>query len=371
MRIGIITLPLDFNYGGILQAFALEEVLRRQGHYVEHIEIERPMLLLPIKTRYIVYIKRFFQKYLLHKKVRVFQEAYLFKTYNQVTQHTSRFIDKYINRRTVRSFNVLKESDYDALIVGSDQVWRAAYTKGKRGYASFLDFAYNWKILRLAYACSFGTDVWEFTTEETKYLNELIRLFDLITVRETTGVELCKTYLHVDAKQVLDPTLLLGKDDYERLIFDTDTVQSPGNLMCYVLDETPDKTEFINLIAKKYSLTPFRSNSKAENRWAPVEERIQPSVEQWLRGFWDSEYVITDSFHACVFSIIFDKPFICLGNKKRGMTRFYSLLKLFGQEFRLSDDFKFDFDKVLAKPSVNYTNLQNLSIETLKTSLNI
>lgn len=369
MRIGIITLPLDFNYGGILQAYSLEEILRRQGHYVEHIEIERPIKLLPIKTRYLVYSKRFFQKYLLRKNVRVFQEAYLYRTYNQVTQHTSRFINKYINRRIVGSYSVLKNSDYDALIVGSDQVWRAAYTKGARGYASFLDFARNWNVKRLAYSCSFGTDVWEFNKEETEYIKELIKLFDVITVREASGVDLCRNFLHITAQQVLDPTMLLDKADYEALINNSNTHQSPGNMMCYVLDETPDKTDFINRIAIEHNLKPFRSNSKAENRWAPAEERIQPSVEQWLRGFLDAELVITDSFHACVFSLIFDKPFVCLGNKKRGMTRFYSLLQLFEQEYRLSDNFNFDFGKVLTIPSVNFDILRKKSIDSLHTTL--
>ena len=66
---------------------------------------------------------------------------------------------------------------------------------------------------------------------------------------------------------------------------------------------------------------PFRVNSKVENKKAPLQERIQPSVEQWLRGFYDTEFIVTDSFHACVFSILFNKPFIVVGNANRGMSR--------------------------------------------------
>ena len=69
---------------------------------------------------------------------------------------------------------------------------------------------------------------------------------------------------------------------------------------------------------------------------APLAERIQPPVEQWLRGFMDAEFVVTDSFHACVFSILFGKPFIAIGNAGRGLSRFTSLLGMLGLESRLA-----------------------------------
>ncbi len=83
---------------------------------------------------------------------------------------------------------------------------------------------------------------------------------------------------------------------------------------------------------------PFRVNSRVEDINAPLAERVQPPVEQWLRGFIDSRFVITDSFHACVFSIIFNKPFIAVTNRGRGVSRFRSLLSMFGLESRLLDE---------------------------------
>ena len=71
---------------------------------------------------------------------------------------------------------------------------------------------------------------------------------------------------------------------------------------------------------------------------APLAERVQPPVEQWLRGFYDAEFVVTDSFHACVFSILFHKPFIVVGNARRGMSRFKSLLSIFALGDRLVMD---------------------------------
>ena len=100
-------------------------------------------------------------------------------------------------------------------------------------------------------------------------------------------------------------------------------------------------------------LVPFAANGRAENRAAPLETRVQPPVEQWLRSFRDAEYVVTDSFHACIFSILFRKPFVAIGNPKRGMSRFRSLLGMFGLADRLvlspEDSFSdadIDYDKV-------------------------
>ena len=190
----------------------------------------------------------------------------------------------------------------------------------------------------MAYAASFGTDEWEYTPEQTEMCARLLKAFDAVSVREKSGVGLCREHFGVAAKHVLDPTMLLTADDYTKLFEAAGTPKSKGTLLCYVLDETPEKTALINKIAAERHLIPFRVNSKVENIMAPLPERIQPPVEQWLRGFYDAEFVVTDSFHACVFSIIFNKQFIVYGNAARGMSRFISLLEIFGLNNRLLKD---------------------------------
>jgi hypothetical protein len=109
-------------------------------------------------------------------------------------------------------------------------------------------------------------------------------------------------------------------------------------LLTYVLDKSPDKLEFISKIARETGLTEVSIMPKSIFRDAGskrINECIFPPVTAWLRGFMDAEYVITDSFHGMAFAIIFNKPFLALGNTKRGMTRFTSLLKLFGLEDRV------------------------------------
>ena len=104
------------------------------------------------------------------------------------------------------------------------------------------------------------------------------------------------------------------------------------------MDETEEKKALIKRIADEKGLIPFNVKSQSDDINSPVSERIQPSLEQWLRGFYDAEFVVTDSFHACVFSILFNKPFLAVGNTERGMSRFSSLICMLGLEDKLIMD---------------------------------
>ena len=143
--------------------------------------------------------------------------------------------------------------------------------------------------------------------------------------------------------------MLLLKEDYIKLFKDYNATQSDGNLFCYMLDEGEEKKSIIDCVAKEKVLKPFYVNSRYDDHNAPLEERIQQPVEKWLRAFYDAEFVITDSFHACVFSIIFNKQFIVYGNKERGMARFESLLTLFELEERIVST-KEEATKAISEP---------------------
>lgn len=363
MRIGILTLPLHTNYGGILQAYALQTVLERMGHEV--VVIDKPKVL-PVPSLFMVgkrIIKRLFGY-----RVGVFSEWKHNRIYPVISRHTQPFVENYIHRKIVHSSEELKEDDFDVIVVGSDQVWRPIYYPGRIENA-YLSFAQKWNIIRVAYAASFGTNNWEYTSEQTKKCGELLKMFDVVSVREESGVELCKERFGVEAVHVLDPTMLLDKEDYIRLIEKAKIPRSNGTLLNYILDETSEKHILIEQIAKEKNLVPFRVNSKVEDPTAPLEERIQPPVESWIRGFHNAEFVVTDSFHACVFSILFAKPFVVIGNKERGMARFESLLKMFGLEDRLygSEQFgKKDIDWNAVRKRL--TELRICSFELLKKS---
>ena len=189
-----------------------------------------------------------------------------------------------------------------------------------------------------------------------------------------SAIELCKKHFGIEAQHVLDPTLLLTATDYIKLFKEANTAKSNGNLMCYILDNNKEKDFMIQQIACKLNLSPFSVNSKYEVLDAPIEERIQPPVEKWLRGFHDAEMVFTDSFHGCVFSIIFNKPFWVIGNKERGNARFDSLLKLFDLESRridISHINNIDFMQPINWDKINTTKKewQEKSLKFLKDNL--
>lgn len=327
MRIGILTLPLHTNYGGILQAYALQTVLERMGHEV--VVFDTPKVHhLPVWKMPFAYPKRIIQKYILRKDLKIFSELSYNRTYPIVSQYTQPFINKYIHRLEINNFSTLDGKDFDAIVVGSDQIWRPMYYPHIEN--AFLDFTKTWNIKRIAYAVSFGTGEWEYTKRQTLRCANLAKKFDAISVREDSGINLCHQYLGVFAQHVLDPTMLLTKNDYISLIKLAKTPQSKGTLLNYILDETEESKKVISEIVKEKDLIPFRVNSYYEDKKASITERIQPAVETWLRGFMDAELVVTDSFHACVFSILFGKPFIVIQNKKRGEARIYSLLKMLG-----------------------------------------
>lgn len=338
MKIGILTLPLHTNYGGILQAYALQTYLEMQGHDVVVLDKEKTPNIRPWYIRPFLWSYHLVQKYIKHQDVEIFTERTLRRTYKEyleTSKYTQMFIDSHIKTRVYRSLADLREQEFDAIVVGSDQVWRAKYYFGSNMKDAFLNFTRGWRIKRVAYAASFGVDEWEYSSLQTRECKDSIKLFDAVSVREDSGVNLCRQYLDHDSVHVLDPTMLLSKDDYISLIKATQTQEPTGNLLVYFIDETDDKKEILEKISHRYSLTPFRVNSKVEDSSTSIKDRIQPPVEQWIRGFKDAEFVVTDSFHACVFSILFNKPFLVIGNKSRGLGRFYSLLNQFGLQHHL------------------------------------
>lgn len=363
MKIGIITQPLHTNYGGLLQNYALQQVLKKLGHDVITLDqIEQ----LPVpRLRIIASSIKIFILKMIGKGEKLkypFQLDENKRAY--ISKHTRYFVDKYINHtpamcKTADFRNFCINKGIDVLIAGSDQVWRPLYNNNI--YRSFFDFAENIDIKRYAYAASFGVDCWEYTEEQTSKCKKLIESFDAISVREESAIELCNKYFNRKAEHVLDPTMLLDKVDYEALVYRENEPKSSGNLFTYILDESKEKTNIIEEVAKSLDLVLFkvmpkcRVNKKTIKR---IDDCVFPPVTQWLRAFMDAEFVVCDSFHGAVFSIIFNKPFLIIGNKRRGLTRFYSLLKLYGLEDRIITDNEGDLSVI--NKNIDWTSVNSI-----------
>ena len=366
MKIGILTQPLHVNYGGLLQNFALQQVLKKEGYEVDTIDwhFKRPFY-----RYYLGWCKWCLFK-IANKKVEKPRYQLSDSESLIISGNTKRFIDRYLSicpmvvHEKADFTNIPVQFNYDAYIVGSDQVWRPSYNSTALA-AMFLDFCEGLDVKRIAYAASFGSSNWDFSPGMTKKCAKLAKKFNLITVREESGVNLCREFLGVDANHVLDPTMLLSKEEYVRLVEAESAPKSNGELFHYILDPSNEKKIFIEKVARSQGLKAFTIMPKcqAENRTRTdvknhIEDCVFPSVTSWLRGFLDAKMVIVDSFHGAAFSIIFNKPFWVLANTKRGNARFESLLGMFGLEDRmitteiLSEDF-FDCNKMINWEKVN------------------
>ena len=362
MRIAILTLPLHTNFGGILQCYALQTVLERMGHDVTVLNTNFKNV--SCKVRAEIFIKRLV-KTILRKESRF----YGWKTDIEVThQYTQAFIDKYIHIRNISDLFLLRDGEFDAIVVGSDQIWRPLYYQPIAN--AYLNFAKNWtSIKRMAYAASFGVDRWEYTPEETEECASLLKLFNAVSVRESSGIDLCRKNFEREAVQVLDPTLLLTKEDYESFTTLPIAKRQNGGLCYYFLDTTSDKLRLAKKIAEKHRLISYEAanNSDTEKYYLHFEKRIQKPIEQWLADLMDASFIVTDSFHGCVFSIIFNKPFIAVENVKRGIARLKSLLSMFGLDNRLISIS--DSSSIQQMQEIKWDNVNRILNENRESSL--
>lgn len=361
MKIAILTQPLRANYGGVLQNFALQQVLIKLGHkpitiekdYLQEINIPKLIYELP---------KRLFTKYILKKRKYILSERHndYIEGFRRILKP---FVKTYINHKYVKDFDLINKSKINAIVVGSDQVWRPIYNQGyiDKMYLSFIPTVSN--IKRIAYAASFGTCDWEYDINLTEECSELIKRFDAVSTREIDGIELCHKYLgYKDAVSVLDPTLLLDKANYLEICKNIKP-QEGKILFAYILDKDQESITYLENIAKQNGL---------KLKLVSAHEDCTLSMEEWLAMFRDAKCVITDSFHGTVFSIIFKKEFYTIANQMRGGSRFTSLLS----QLSLTDRMFVSINHIVLKNDIDWTlvmtnlyNLRNRSINFIESSL--
>lgn len=344
MKIAVLTLPLHGNYGGIIQNYALQTVLQQMGHNVKTINLK---------------------KSLLGKKYDI---SFITKTVTEKSRakrHVRRFINGHISL-TPPIYNkkqLIKTdfTEFDAVIVGSDQVWRVRYAYPDI-YTYYLDFIKDKNIKKIALSASFGTDAVEYSDEQIRRCGEYLKDFDIVTVREDSALDLINNVYRWTCRRpplhTLDPTMLLPKEHYTELTAKYYNKDNSGRLFYYVLDMTEEKRNLINRISADLGIKPFTVMRKTHRWYKSLKDKTIPPLEEWLEAFHQASYIFTDSFHGCVFSILFNKEFIAFGNKKRGMNRFHSLLRGFNLLDRLicSEE---EFDSGLYERTIDWTSVNS------------
>ncbi|HEC2597224.1 TPA: polysaccharide pyruvyl transferase family protein [Raoultella ornithinolytica] len=369
MKVATLTLPLHTNYGGNLQAFALQKTLIKLGHDAVLLNYRKGALRKSIFRRVASKIKNFA---LPSNKTSHF--VFSQHEQNEINKHHDSFIKKNIitsspfyDEDSLKKF--ILDNKIECVIVGSDQVWRPKYTPKISPF--YLNFIYEHSnIKKVSYAASFGVDLWEYTSSELSECKKLIASFDSISVRESIAVDMCQEFFEVDAEHVLDPTLLLSKDEYINLFEKYNMPSFKGKIFSYVLDSDENKTAFMDQISsflnKEIFTTYPKKHIKTESIISNISDYQFPSVEAWLKSFHDADFVVTDSFHGTVFAIIFNKPFIAICNKERGSARFKSLLKMFSLEDRLVYDMT-EVDFNLVNSPIDYDRVnEDLNLQRIK-----
>lgn len=288
----IISLTSLFNYGNIIQRYALRKILLKSGHIFES----------------------------------VIMPNYMDTSDRNIFGDMEDFVTKYIGTET---YDTAKLQDYSNYIVGSDQVWRNWYGDDWQTFAPyFLEFIEDSSSNKIAYGASFGVGSLEqagIGRSNKKQISSLMQKFNHISVREQTGVPLVEaiTDNRRTADVVLDPTLLLEAKDYSKLINDSDAKNSKiSRVFCYILDKSYEKLNFIHNVSGYFENDFYVLSPEVEKRYE--------SVEFWLKGFRDADFVLTDSFHGTVFAIINNKDFMVFSNALRGNDRFEALLDSLG-----------------------------------------
>ena len=244
------------------------------------------------------------------------------------------------------NFKEIKRNDYDILMVNSDQTWRR-FDKHFYDYG-FLKFAENWTIPKFVYAASMGYDYWQLTRKDENIIKLLLKNFTGVSIREKGSIELIEKHLGIKPMLVLDPTLLIDKKYYLKLIknYNSNINMKENYIFSYLL-ETEKNT--INFILKACEQLKYKNYQ--------VEMEEKNSIEKFIYGISHSKAVITNSYHGTIFSIIFNKPFISFVFKNSPKERLYTLKHLFNLENRIVEYYE--------QPDVNLLNTPLNFNETL------
>ena len=328
MKIGIITFHWATNYGAVLQAYALQNYLIKTGNEVHIIDYVPATIALKQDTLAVLNCDFGFFKQ--KQQLKRFRRQYLKLTDN-----------KYLSHMDLLN----KEHDFDCIIAGSDQIWNESFTlhgEGKVTLSYYLDFAMD-KVKRVGYAVSFG-----FAKPSNQYIDavkEEIRKFSAISVREADGVNIVSTF-GLKSVLVCDPTALLEKADYLSVIGNRVTERS--SVFAYILRENQvDAWNTAKYVGKVYKCD---INIR----------RYVGSMEDWIAAIHDAKFVVTNSFHGVMISLIMNTPFIAVTIKGSGMnSRITTLLESVGLSTRILETYSEGMIKAIMANEIDWESVND------------
>lgn len=320
MKIGIVTFHNAHNYGAVLQAWSLQQYLKQQGHEVQIINLRLPVIdklyRLTYKSRKKVcgfeFVNRMvneslYQMRCLYAGVIKPGSREKYYKFERFINHSLPVTERY------NSYDELVKADlhYDALIAGSDQIWNAVMMKGINP-AYFLQFG-NSDALRISYAASIGTE--KIPKEYHLLFDRYLRDFDVISVREKKAKEEIMQHTDKPVALVSDPTFLLKREDFEKI---TKKSRVNGKYIYVHNVHLKRVDEALNSVAEELSKRlglPIIHNWN-QKIFTNEKGHFTGGIEEFLGMVSNAEYVVTNSFHCTVFSIIFHRNFITVPHFK-------------------------------------------------------
>ncbi|MBE5875886.1 MAG: polysaccharide pyruvyl transferase family protein [Lachnospiraceae bacterium] len=325
MRVGILTFHRAYNYGAVLQAYALTKVLNKD----ENIQCE----LVDYKNEYIEKTYRIFRGgSLKHPKGLIRNIRYIPRNI-KVRKAFRNFRDNYL---TISSESYTKdqlfqiENNYDYFITGSDQVWNSRLTGEDSAF--FLDFVSDYK-KKTSYAASFGST--SIDVAEVKKIGTYLSDFRFLTVREDSAKDFLSNSLGLESSVMPDPTMLLSKEEWDEVV--EEPRQGQKYVLLFLMSENKNLISNAKKYADKHGLKLIFINLYSFTKIKGATILTGVSVPNWLGYIKNAECVFTNSYHGMVFSLIFNTSFYyeMLHVKNATNSRFETLLNSLGVGNRL------------------------------------
>lgn len=309
-KVGILTFHYsNNNFGAVLQTYSIYNLIHSLGYepYIINFKPE----------------KKDFKAKLLETIQAL--TGYQFESFRK------KYLPNILERMDNGSDLNILNNKLDVFVVGSDQVWR--YRNDHESLKKyFFDFVDNDKP-KIAVAASFGLEEWTAPNSITEGLKVLAQRFKAVSVREKSGIEICKKHFDVPSVKSLDPTMLLDQQHFQDLADKSNLKLNSKNYLAYMLlDASAETEDYLKGIASKNTLDFIKI--KGKKLVAKPDIWLFNSIPNWLEYLRKSDFIVTDSFHCVVFSLIFRKKFICIANENRGVTRLKNLLGLIGHKDR-------------------------------------
>lgn len=368
MKVAIITINDNDNYGNRLQNYALQQFLSNKIK-IEEVDSIWYDLEYTYKTKVDIFSWKLWIKYLINwKNIRKYLKEFYLK--DNIRMYN---IGKFTNRINTVFDLKIKDNlsrEYDYFIVGSDQVWNPNFWDQKCGHANVRFLKFTSKEKRIAYAASIAIP--EIPKDKEQFFKDSLNEMKVISMREKTGANLVKDLTGREVPVVVDPTILLSKEEWQKIEMVPEWYNGEKYILTYFLGNS---SPVIENIAKK-------NNWKIYNLMDKDNFDLYTSrVEEFVYLINHAQLVVTDSFHGTVFSILMNTPFLVVNRQQKGVadmtSRIDTLMELFGYQNRYIVNGKCDLSdkEILYMDFSNVKAIQEREIERstvyMKKALNL